>query len=233
MGFLMAARLPVVLSQPLKKGVLRQIKPRGPALRFQWNPETVRRIPTVGRWSEEDRPHQKPAVEWAGQTNERLTFTLRLDGYPSTPMDALIRVLEGFGRKRGKDKPPPELEFDYGPGERGTRWVLETIEYGDELRNARLQIVRQFVTVTLLEYTEANVVITHSKKHNEKRFSSEDNNGDGGNNQLVSVREGDTLSSIAARILGDPLRWTEIADLNELRDPDHLEIGQRLILPSA
>lgn len=216
----------------VKKGSLRQVVPRGPQLRFQWNPLTVKRTPSVGRWNEEERPHQKPAVEWAGQTNERLVFSLRLDGFPAVSIEPRIAILEGFGKKRSPDKPPPELEFDYGPGERGTRWVIETIEPGDELRNARLQIVRQEFVVALLEYTEANVVVTHTKDWNDKK---RDGDGRGGNEafRLYTVRDGDTLASIAAAAFADPLRWIELAELNGIRDPNRLEPGRKLQLPDA
>lgn len=57
----------------------------------------------------------------------------------------------------------------------------------------------------------------------------------------VTVVPGDTLSAIAARELGDPNRWRELADLNSgrtqpdgraLRDPNQLMPGWQLVLPT-
>lgn len=48
------------------------------------------------------------------------------------------------------------------------------------------------------------------------------------------VAAGESLWSIADRVLGDPARWTEIYDLNRGRigaDPDFIEIAQRLDMP--
>ena len=45
------------------------------------------------------------------------------------------------------------------------------------------------------------------------------------------VQAGDTLSSIAAKKLGDGNRWTEIAQLNNLQNPNLLFVGQSLMLP--
>jgi nucleoid-associated protein YgaU len=45
------------------------------------------------------------------------------------------------------------------------------------------------------------------------------------------VRTGDTLTSIAARVLGDPVLWIAIANLNDLRDPRSVKPGQVLRLP--
>lgn len=47
------------------------------------------------------------------------------------------------------------------------------------------------------------------------------------------VQFGDTLSVIAAKKLGDANRWNEIAQLNNLQNPNNLLIGQRLKLPAA
>ena len=51
--------------------------------------------------------------------------------------------------------------------------------------------------------------------------------------RVVTVRRGDTLSSIAEVELGAAARWTEIFHANraQLRDPDELAVGMRLVLP--
>ena len=51
--------------------------------------------------------------------------------------------------------------------------------------------------------------------------------------QVITVRPGDTLSSIAERELGEASRWTDIyrANRGRLSDPDELSVGVRLVLP--
>ena len=51
--------------------------------------------------------------------------------------------------------------------------------------------------------------------------------------RTVRVRTGDTLSSVAARALGEPERWTELyrANRDQLSDPDDLPAGLTLRLP--
>ncbi|HEY6683426.1 MAG TPA: LysM peptidoglycan-binding domain-containing protein [Propionibacteriaceae bacterium] len=53
--------------------------------------------------------------------------------------------------------------------------------------------------------------------------------------RVVTVRRGDTLSSIAERELGAAARWTEIFHANraQLNDPDELAVGMRLVLPQS
>ena len=46
------------------------------------------------------------------------------------------------------------------------------------------------------------------------------------------VQEGDSLSRIAARQLGDANRYLEIAKLNGLKDPDTLDVGTPLKMPA-
>ena len=48
---------------------------------------------------------------------------------------------------------------------------------------------------------------------------------------VYTVRSGDTLSSIAGCMLGDPERWPEIAKLNGIVEPYRLAVGQVLQLP--
>lgn len=56
-----------------------------------------------------------------------------------------------------------------------------------------------------------------------------------GPNDLVhEVRAGDDLWSLAERYLGDGMRWRDIVAANpSLGDPDHIEVGWRLVIPGA
>ncbi|MCY4327695.1 MAG: LysM domain-containing protein, partial [Rhodobacteraceae bacterium] len=47
----------------------------------------------------------------------------------------------------------------------------------------------------------------------------------------ATVARGDTLSSIANTWLGSAKRWHEIADLNQITNPDRIPIGKELTLP--
>ncbi len=51
--------------------------------------------------------------------------------------------------------------------------------------------------------------------------------------RVITVRRGDTLSSIAERELGTSARWKDIFHLNraQLSDPDELAVGMRLVMP--
>lgn len=49
--------------------------------------------------------------------------------------------------------------------------------------------------------------------------------------RVTRVREGDNLTKLSARELGDGSRWQEIADLNEIRDVNLVKVGDLLYLP--
>lgn len=47
------------------------------------------------------------------------------------------------------------------------------------------------------------------------------------------VKPGDSLSSIAGKILGDPMRWKEIWNINSnITDPNKISIGQSINVPA-
>lgn len=56
-----------------------------------------------------------------------------------------------------------------------------------------------------------------------------------GTDRTVTVKEGDSLSKIAKRELGDGNRWKEIYEANrdKIKDPDLIHPGQVLTLPAG
>ena len=46
-----------------------------------------------------------------------------------------------------------------------------------------------------------------------------------------TVAAGDTLFNIAKQYLGDGNRYTELAQLNNIANPDHIEVGQVITIP--
>ena len=51
------------------------------------------------------------------------------------------------------------------------------------------------------------------------------------NYQLYKVEKGDTLRSIARKLYGDEKKWQDIAELNEIKNPDSIKAGQEIKVP--
>lgn len=52
---------------------------------------------------------------------------------------------------------------------------------------------------------------------------------------VYTVKSGDTLSKIATKYLQDPKRYTDIFNMNKdiLKNPDQIDVGQKLRIPNA
>lgn len=206
-----------------ERGKLVQVRPKGPTLRFQFNPVSVVRTGGLARYDEITRPLRKSATEFAGQDLERITFTLIFEGYPSRSVEGDLATLRGMAKPLGSGKRGPLVKLVYGPLAENKLWTVSIDDQPDELRRRDLRRVRQDVVVTLLEWVEAEASLTSIEKHNEEH---------GGSHRSV-VADGRTLAEIAADELGDPERWTEIAELNGIRDPRSVAVGTELFLPDA
>jgi len=47
------------------------------------------------------------------------------------------------------------------------------------------------------------------------------------------VKEGESLWTIAEEVYKDGFKWTQIAEANNLKDPNGIEVGQELIIPES
>lgn len=160
---------------------------------------------------------------------------LILDGWPDRSVENDVKVLEDMALPVAPRTPPPELEFDYGRMGGRSRWVIDDLSFGEELRDAQLRRVRQEVTVTLIELVEGEISLSPVERHKNNRGNGSGNNDDDkkGGTKLYVVRSGDTLSRIASRLLGKASEWPRIARLNDIRDPNRLTVGQKLRIPKA
>lgn len=216
-----------------RKGSLRPVRPKGPRLRFQYNPTQVRTSGGVGGWRSIERPRDEPATEWESVPGRYLSFPLIFDGYSAQRLTAAgpgsvqeeYRYLRRLGES-SKGSRPPVLEFDYGPVGRGDLWVMQDLTEEEERRNRSLDLVFIVVNITLMRFVSSEVTLTPTDKHRRKSTEAE-----ASRNRVYVAAAGDTLSSISARLLGDASRWPELARLNGIRDPERVTRGMTLRLP--
>lgn len=189
-------------------------------------------------------PFRQAVNRWTGYSLENQVFTVMSygawnpDEQEQADVTEQVLALRYLSRPAGGTKEPPLLRVD-GPGVYGKgadeRWQVESIvEVPGSLisRSSDGRIGQIEFTVTLCKWFPSSLVIVRSPA--EKAVAA--NGGAaavaaGAPPRTYVVVQGDTLSRIAQRQLGNANRWNEIASLNGLRDPNKVSAGQTLKLP--
>jgi nucleoid-associated protein YgaU len=166
---------------------------------------------------------------WKGNPPLRMTVPLLLDAWRAGgSVENACNTLERMATPPGGREAPPIVLIQGHLPHTGKRWVIDNdgLEWGDALYRHDGNRIRQEVTVHLLEYIPEDRLTTNNAA-GVVRDSSDTTV------RSYTVKSGDTLSSIAAKLLGDYRRWTEIADLNNLRDPNVIYPGQKILVPKT
>lgn len=107
-------------------------------------------------YSLQERSGRTPITSWEGTEAITWTLPLSLDGFDDNPrsVEREIALLKAWQLPSDKDDKPPVLDVDapLGRAPATARWVLQDLEWGDQIRNSTGQRVRQDVRVTFLEY---------------------------------------------------------------------------------
>jgi hypothetical protein len=177
-----------------------------------------------------------PPVQYGGGSPRELSFEILLDDLEGTyevepEVDRLFKAMEAnpeFATKSGKGNPtasPPTLTFSWG----------ETLSFEAALKSLSVQFVRfgpdgtpirAKVKLTLVQVAPADSssgVETPPPQNPTTRARAELG--------ARTVRDGDTLQSLAYDAYGDPTAWRAIAEANDIDDPLHLRRGSRLSIP--
>ncbi len=145
---------------------LTPVDPPGPPLRFHlYGDDEV--SGGVGGWEVIERPRRKASVEWVGvRAPWTISLPLLTDGLDVLPgdnrsvepkIDALISLAQ---IAPGRDQPPVlTLSGPIRVRRPNMRWVIESFQWGPQVRRSDAARVQQEVTVTLLEYVEAEILL--------------------------------------------------------------------------
>lgn len=176
-----------------------------------------------GGWEEVARPKRKGISDWTQAPLIRMPIPLLLDGWrSSSSVQRHVDILKAWASSRA-GKRPPRLKILSGPvPHTDLVWVIEDLDFDEALLDDNGVLVRQSLTLNLLEFEAGEVLKTFTPAQTKKALRS------------YVVKSGDTLLSIASKKLGNGKRWREIAKLNKIRDPRKnakLKVGKRLKLP--
>lgn len=224
----------------MRRALLNQVDPPGRSLEFMLDPVSVVLSGGVGGWQEIEHPKRPSSVEYGGQPLQTLTIEALFDGWrQQASVEEPLRILNVWGRIPPGRREPAVLQFEYA-NHANQRWVLQDLDLGESLRREDGSRVRQYLTITLLEYRDAQVFLSPVKRAAPApakpgapgKPSSGAKPAPSG--RTYTVKGGDTLSKIAAKQLGKASRWPEIARLQTppLRDPNRIRVGQVLRLPA-
>lgn len=197
-----------------------------------------------GGHDEVDRPGNVALTPWRGFKPTRVPLRLYVDDFATErsiedAMD-ILEALAGRGKRRtgrttGVYARPPRVIVHTGGLMRydahhfsDERWFVDDLEWDqdDTIVNDVGNVVRVPVTATLLQAVsddrlQDRLLATRRRLQAQSPRSR----------RRYTVKEGDTVISIARRELGDPGRYQQILNLNGLRDPRAIRPGAILRLP--
>jgi LysM repeat protein len=180
------------------------------------------------KWQDQQGNRRRPELQYTGGERKRLSMELFYDTYEAKEDVRLytgklqqLLVVTTDGGNNGKR--PPVVELSWGQAQSNVgfpfKCVLESLKQQFTLFTSDGMPVRAKVSVSFKEYE-----LPKDEQQREPRRSSYPA-------QTYTVREGDTLSGIAAAVWNDPSKWRKLADVNDISNPRVLEPGQPLIVP--
>jgi hypothetical protein len=184
-----------------------------------------------GGWQELARPKGRAASDWPGAPAVKwdIPIVVWREKFPRRPPvqvgHKVRRVLE-LGRPHHRGEPP--VFRIYGKALpsviNGELFVMENIEWGDSEAQGDGDPKLQSLILHVILYDREDLLKIRRRKRHHKP-------GHGGHHHHHKVKEKETLMSIAADEYGDYTMWTEIADINNIKNPRNLELGSDLIIP--
>lgn len=187
-----------------------------------------------GGWAVVSRPKNKGFTTWEGYDPYQMEMQVMFDGVQRSTSqernyDALHKIMR---HPAGPARQPSPLKLTGPVPMTKLLWVIQSIEPDEIIRRSRDgQVIRSGASVTLLEYVEADLSL--SAKPSPAKAADERKEAEGAPPaaRTYTVKSGDTLSKIAAAELGSYKRYSEIAKMNDIRDPNRISVGQVLRLP--
>lgn len=225
------------------------VSPAGAAVKALVDEEPPR--PTRrASWAIRDRARRKGMTEFTGLNPATMPVAIFLnrwddDGEVEPEILALEKMLDIVPPN---DEPPvlTVVGATIPPAFRHLQWVLEGINYGDELRRHNGNRTRAHMVLDFLEYVPPRLLaggsgslgVTSPAKNSATKAKAPVVVPAGtarkakASSKTYVVKKGDTLPKIAQKALGNKNRWHEIATLNGINDPKRVTVGDRLRLPA-
>lgn len=192
-----------------------------------------------GGWQIIDRPREVAGLQWFDRSPMMIVASLIMDaeiinGSAGSPIEYTCQLLDSWQDKVPGTNMPPVFTVTGPVAGIQHQWVIYTLSFGAAIRNYPGGFrTQQKVDLTLYEYNSVlqQTLNTPGPAAQAAYLNAQQNNGAGGY-YIYQVVQGDTLETIATRFLGNFAEWTNIAQLNNIRDPNNLIPGQPLLIPN-
>lgn len=148
---------------------------------------------TMSNWEIVARPKRKGLTDWTGQDPYRLGVPILIDGFVEDrsvePEIEYLRRLERVPYDTVDGDRHPAVCRVAGPLPLvGLQWVIEQVEWGDEIRRASDGVrVRQAAIVHFLEFVNAQLLVEESAAKRAQRNAPGDVTAIPGIGQIVGV----------------------------------------------
>lgn len=170
-------------------------------------------------WQEQDVIGlDSPAVEFTMGERKRLSMELFFDtSDDKSDVRKYTDKIEELMLVNSDEHRPPLLLFSWGQLQ--FKCVLEDMVQRFTMFMQDGTPIRAIVKVLFKEYSTAASQIQDKPRHSADH------------QKRLVLREGDTLSSLAAKEYADPRMWRVIADANDIDNPGNVKAGTILKLP--
>lgn len=193
-----------------------------------------------GGWIVIPRKKKVGIVTWQGNNPMQMKIGLMLDAWGPNALrpnhvegDCQSLELMASANRKNNTRPPAItfLHDQYVLPQQDIKWVIEDLQWGDGIRNRDTGVrTRQQVSLVMRELVEDTLLNTLSPALTRRTATISENSL--AFPRTYTVKPGDTIGAIAARIYGKEALWHTLAKANGIRDPNGITVGQVLKVPS-
>jgi len=183
-----------------------------------------------GGWSTVARPRRTALTQWTGRDPYRMDVPILFDGWHDRrSVEKDIARLNRMQMGHDYD-PPPTVHIEGAVPIKGAKWVIESIDWGDDViwsgggaarraaTSGRYWRLRQDAIVHLMQFQETTTIHITTVK-----FIP---------NYYEVMKQGETLKSIAKAMYGNGNKWKDIQKANpKIRDPNKIKVHTKLRIP--
>jgi nucleoid-associated protein YgaU len=185
-------------------------------------------IDAAAKWQEQEKKGQKPELQYTGSERQKLAMDLFFDTYEAKTdvREHTVKLANLLVFNKEKHR-PPKVTLSWGreaPGgpfaEFPFTGVLQSLKQQFILFLPDGTPVRAKLTTAWLQFSLTEEELKKNEAHSADKTKA------------YLVKQGDTVTGIAALFYRDPAQWRHIARANEIANPRKLVPGTLLTIPA-